>query len=48
MSVLVVNYRSVAIERETPLSGVLHAHATDVREAGRRARSSPEPARRSR
>jgi hypothetical protein len=33
----VVNYRSVAIERGTPLAGVLHAQATDVREAGRRA-----------
>ena len=28
---------AVAIERGTPLSGVLHAQATDVREAGRRA-----------
>ena len=39
---------AVAIERGTPLSGVLHAQATDVREAGRRALMSPEPARRSR
>jgi tight adherence protein C len=28
---------AVALERGTPLSGVLHAQATDVREAGRRA-----------
>jgi tight adherence protein C len=28
---------AVAIERGTPLAGVLHAQATDVREAGRRA-----------
>ena len=28
---------AVAIERGTPLAGVLHAQAADVREAGRRA-----------